>query len=152
MTRPSHLPGYDSLHFLRTEWMRLGVYTGICCSLVLIAWLLVANRMPALERFALERNIAAAGAIALLMIIPALRFARSPSRMLMAGVTGWAFFSLVYRMTELFFSRLETRMGAFHVFVLGAVVYAVVAAITWIAWLVLAARKHPLRTPHHRTR
>jgi hypothetical protein len=151
MTPLSRLPGYDSLHFLRTEWLRMGVYLGICCSLVLVAWLVVANRMAGLERFALERNIAAAGAIALLMIIPALRFARSPSRMLMSGVTGWALFSLVYRFMEIFFNRLETRMGGFHVFMLGAIVYGFVAAFTWIASLVLAARRHPYRTSHHGT-
>lgn len=129
----------------------MGVYLGICCSLVLIAWIVVANRMPELERFAMERNIAAAAAVALLMIIPALRFARSPSRMLMSGVTGWALFSLVYRFMEIIFSRLETRMGAFHVFMLGAVVYAFVAAVTWIASLVMAARHHPYGASRRRT-
>ncbi len=147
----SHLPGYDSLNFLRTEWMRTGVYTGICCSLVLIVWLLVANRMPGIARFALERNIAAAGAIALLLIIPAVRFARSPLRLLLAGVTGWGLFSVIYRVMEIFFSRLETRMGAFHVFMLGAVVYAIVSVITWVASLVLAARKPHFRASHRRT-
>ena len=151
MRHPSHLPGYESLHFLRTEWLRTGVYTGVCCSLVLIAWLVVANRMQRLEAFALERNVAAAGAITLLMLIPALRFARNPLRMLLAGVAGWGLFSVVYRVMEIFFDRLATRMGAFHVFMLGVVVYAVVAATTWMASLVLAAREHPLRTSHHRT-
>jgi len=151
MIRPSHLPGYESLHFLRTEWLRTGVYTGICCSFVLIAWLVVANRMPGLEKFALERNIAAAAAVTLLMIIPALRFARIPSRMLFAGVTGWGFFSVVYGLMEIFFHRLATRLGAFHVFMLGAVVYAIVAALTWIASLLLTTRQQPFRSSRRRT-
>src|SRR5260370_28584418 len=78
MIRPSHLPGYESLHFLRTEWLRTGVYTGICCSFVLIAWLVVANRMPGVEQFAMEQKIAAAAPVTLLMLIPALRFRPKP--------------------------------------------------------------------------
>ena len=52
---------------------------------------------------------------------------------------------------EIFFNRLATRMGAFHVFMLGAVVYAIVAALTWIASLLLTTREHPLQASRRRT-
>jgi hypothetical protein len=56
LVRP-HLPGYRWFHVFRNAAIRTGVYVGVCLTLVFTAWLIVANRAPFLERFALERNI-----------------------------------------------------------------------------------------------
>jgi len=42
------------------------------------------------------------------------------------------------------FIRLEDRLGAFHLFTLGAIVFGVLAALDWVALMLLAARRSPL--------
>ena len=59
LVRP-HLPGYRWFHVFRNAAIRTGVYVGVCLTLVFTAWVVIANHAPFLERFALERNIAAA--------------------------------------------------------------------------------------------
>src|SRR5437879_6998503 len=55
LVRP-HLPGYRWFHVFRNAAIRTGVYVGVCLTLVFSAWLVIANRAPFLERFALERD------------------------------------------------------------------------------------------------
>ena len=59
------LPGYRWLMFLRNVPVRVGLYTGICLSILFAVWLVVANRVPLLEPLALERNVAAVIVLAL---------------------------------------------------------------------------------------
>ena len=128
-----HLPGRAKPYSFRTAAVRVGIFTGICLTLVFLTWLIVANRVPALEGFALERNVAAAAAIAFLALIPVLRFRGAPGRLWASGVIAWGILSLSYRLLSLFFSGLPERYSAFQVFMVGAVIYTLVATLSWIA-------------------
>ena len=70
MNARSQLPGFDRFFSLREPTLRIGIFTGVALSAVFSAWLLVANRVPQLERFASLRNLAAAGTLLVLMSIP----------------------------------------------------------------------------------
>src|SRR5438093_7581878 len=80
LVRP-HLPGYRWFHVFRNAAIRTGVYGGVCLTLVFAAWLVIANRAPFLDRFAMERNIAAAAILCFLAAVPVFRFLRrAPQR------------------------------------------------------------------------
>jgi len=113
---------------------------GVCLSLVFLAWLLVANRAPAFERFALERNIAAAAGLGFFGLIPVLRFHRAPCRLWASGVVAWLLLSASYRLMSMFFPGLGERYSAFQVFMLGAVVYTIVSTLCWIGTVVRRMR------------
>ena len=131
-----HLPGYGKLSIFQSAGMRTGVYVGLCLSLIFTAWLIVANRMPLLERFALERNVAAAAAMGFVALIPIVRFLRMPGRLWASGGIAWGILSISYRLLGLFFPGLEERYGALHVFMAGAVLYTIIATICWIGTIV----------------
>ncbi|MBI3668182.1 MAG: hypothetical protein HY237_00130 [Acidobacteria bacterium] len=138
----SQLPGSRWLAWLRNATLRVGLLTGIYLSIVLAAWMLIANRVPWSAKFAHARNLGAAAVMAVLMLIPVLRFLRSPARLFASGVVGWAVLSWTYVMLGLYFERLYSRKGPLHVFMLGAVVYGSAAVVAWVASMVLAARRH----------
>ncbi len=151
MSWREHLWG-DRLHGgLRNSALRTGLSAGLCLSLVLAVWLFVANRVPFLERFAWERNLAALAAFALLALIPAVRFFRSPGRLLVSGIAGWMILSLTYWGFTLFFSALADRMGAFHLFVMGSVLYTLAATLAWIGTTIWNVRhSHQISHPPRR--
>src|SRR5207245_11300490 len=119
------LPGYRWFHVFRNAAVRMGVYVGVCLTLVFTAWLVIANRAPFLERFALERDIAAAAILCFLAAIPVFRFLRFPGHLLASSLIGWLIFSLSYRVLCLVYHGLSNRLSTFHVFVLGAGVYMI---------------------------
>lgn len=145
----AHFPGYRWFDSLRNSVFRTGVYTGACLSVVFTAWLLVANRVPFLVPLALERNLAGAALLLILALVPVLRFLRHPRNLLFSGLIAWAFFSFVYRLLCLFFASLNVRMGAFHLFVLGAVAYTIAATVVWISTLIWALRSHEPNSGRH---
>jgi len=136
-----NLPGYRRLQFLRNAAIRTGVYTGVCLSLVFSVWLFIANHVPLLERFALERNIAAAGVLCFLASVPVLRFFQMPGPLLASSVIGWTIFSLIYRALCLVFHALGDKLSTFHLFMLGAVVYMILTTLSWIASIIRRARE-----------
>jgi hypothetical protein len=127
--------------WLRNASLRIGILTGVYLSCVFVSWLFVANRVPELESFAGVRNLAAGAAVILLMLIPVLRFRREPVRMFVSGLTAWTLLTLTYIAMEMYFSLLESRMGAFHVFMLGAASYGFVAVFHWVFLLCAEARQ-----------
>lgn len=143
LSRPSGNPR----SWAHAAWLRTGLLTGIGLSLVFVAWLFIANRVPALEEFALVRNAVGAAVIMILMILPVATYARFPGRLLASGLIAWTLFALCYRLMEEIFELLETRVGAFQLFILGAVLYLIAAVLSWVtsAWLStrrLASRVH----------
>ncbi len=146
----AHLPGYRWFHVFRNAAIRTGVYVGAWLTLVFAVWLVVANRVPFLERFALERNIAAAALLGFLALVPILRFLRMPGRLLASSLIAWLIFSLSYRVLCLFFRALSDKRSAFQVFMLGAVVYMIVTTICWIGTCIWKAREAHVSHPHHR--
>ena len=140
MAARPQLPGMQWFLWLRNAPLRIGVITGVYLSCAFIAWLLVANRIPQLASLARVRNLAAGAATILLMAIPVLRFLRQPVRMFVSGLTAWTLLTLTYRAMETHFSLLESRMGAFHVFMLGTVSYGFVAVFHWVFLFCVEAR------------
>jgi hypothetical protein len=143
------LPGYRWFHVFRNASIRTGVYVGVCLTLVFSAWLVIANHAPFLERFALERNIAAAAILAFLAAIPVFRFLRLPGHLLASSLIGWFIFSMSYRVLCLIFGGLSARRSTVQVFVLGAVVYMILTTLCWIVSVILRAREAHESHPNH---
>lgn len=133
-------PAYRWFHVFRNAPVRIGVYTGVCLSLVLTSWILIANRVPFLEPLARQRNMLASALLILIAAMPVVRFLRSPANLLISGLLAWSLLTLTFRILTLFFSLLEEYYSAFHVFVLGAVVYLIFATLSWIGIIVWRAR------------
>jgi hypothetical protein len=150
MLASAHLPGYRQLHVFRNAAVRMGVYVGVCLTLVFAAWLVIANRAPFLERFALERNIAAAAILGFLAALPLFRFLRMPGHLLASGLLGWFIFSLSYRVLCLIFRALGHWHSTVQVFVLGAVVYMILTTLCWVVATIWRARETHASHPNHR--
>jgi hypothetical protein len=116
--------------------LRTGVYAGLSLSAVFAGWLVIANRVPFLEALAMERNIIAAAFLAVLALIPVIRFYRTPRDLLLSGLLAWSLLAFTYRLFCFKFDLLEEYCSAFHVFVLGAVCYLVFATVSWIGTII----------------
>jgi hypothetical protein len=139
-------PAFRWFDFLEYAAVRSGIYIGISLSLIFSVWLLLANRAPFLEPLALERNIIAAALLALLALIPLIRFFRSPCELLISGILAWSLLTLTYWIFGLKFVLLEEYYSAFHIFVLGAVSYLIFATVSWIGTIVW--RVHATHSSH----
>jgi hypothetical protein len=148
LVRP-HLPGYRWFHVFRNAAIRTGVYVGVCLSLVFSAWLVIANHAPFLERFAMERNIAAAGILGFLACIPVFRFLRFPGHLLASSLVGWFLFSLSYRGLCMIFHGLSNRRSTMQVFVVGTLVYLILATLCWVVGVIWRAREAHESHPNH---
>jgi hypothetical protein len=144
-----HLPGYRWFHVFRNAAIRTGVYVGVSLTVVFTAWLVIANRAPILERFALERNIAAAAILGFLAVVPIFRFLRLPGHLLASSLIGWLIFSLSYRALCLLFRGVSNWHSTFQVFMLGAVVYMILTTLSWIATTIWRAREAHASHPNH---
>lgn len=136
----TNLPGSRRLEFLHNAAIRTGVYTGVCLSLVFTTWLVIANQVPFLERFALERNVAAAAVLGFLAAVPVLRFLRLPGNLLASGMIAWVIFTVVYRILCLIYHGLSDWHSTFQVFMEGAVVYMILTTLSWIVAIIRRAR------------
>ncbi len=141
MAARSQLPGMQWFLWLRIASLRIGVLTGIYLSCVLVAWLDVANRVAELEPYAGLRNLVAGAILIVVFGIPVLRFRHQPARLLVSGLTAWTLLTVTYLVAEMHFTLLESRMGAFHFFMLGAVSYGFVAVLDWV-FLMCAGVRH----------
>ncbi len=137
----AHLPSYSKVHVIRNAAVRTGVYSGVGLSLVLVAWLVIANRAPSLEQFAADRNLAGAVALGLFAAVPVLRFLRLPGPLLASGLVAWSILALTYRLLCVYFWGLAERFSAMHIFMLGAVLYMILATLSWIGTCLWRARE-----------
>lgn len=135
------LPGMRWFLWMRIASLRTGVLTGIYLSCVFVAWLEVANRVAELEPYAELRNLVGGAMLIMVLGIPVLRFRNRPGRLFVSGLAAWALLTFTYVAAEMHFTLLETRMRAFHVFVLGAVSYGFVAVLDWV-FLMCAGVRH----------
>jgi hypothetical protein len=126
--------------WMRIASLRTGILTGIYLSCVFVAWLEVANRVAELEPFAEARNFVAGATLILILGIPVLRFRKRPGKLFVAGLTAWTLLTMTYIAAEIHFTLLENRMGALHVFVLGAVSYGFVAVLDWVLQMCAVVR------------
>ena len=123
--------------------LKAGLILGAALSGVAVAWLLIANRVPALEGLALLRNLSAGALVVLLMLVPVYRFRRHPSHLFGCTLTSWAILTAIYAVLQIPFPRLGMRMGTFHFFMLGAVVLGLASSLVWVIHLVLILRSEP---------
>jgi hypothetical protein len=149
MLARAHLPGYRWFHVFRNAAIRIGVYTGVCLALVFTAWLFLANHVPLLSRLALERNIATAALLCLFALIPILRFLNMPGYLLASGLIAWLIFSSYYRVLCFFFRKLSDWHSTFQVFMVGAVVYMILATLSWITVSIWRTRETRASHPHN---
>ena len=126
------------------ETLKAGLMLGAAVSGVVIAWLLIANRVPGLERIALFRNLAAGMLVILLMLVAVYRFRRRPSHLFGCTFTSWVILTAVYAILQVPFPRLGMRMGTFHFFMLGAVVLGLASSLVWVIHLVWILRSEPV--------
>jgi hypothetical protein len=131
---------------MRHDVLFTGIYTGSLLIIVMLAGLVAANRMPGLERYALERNAASYSLFVLFTTIPVLRFWNQPLKMFGAAILGWSLFVIAFDISGMVFRDLfdAVRHDPLMAFVEGAVVYGICAAISWVGEMILHARKHPI--------
>lgn len=142
--------GYGWLTIFGDHAVRSGIYTGTCLGITFSVWVYLANRVPALERFASQRNMAAAALLGLLAVIPTMRYFRDPGKMLTASLIGWTILTFFYRLMCAFFGLLSDKYSPFHIFMLGAVLYMIAGTISWIGTLLWRARAtHGSHFNHH---
>jgi len=150
MSVRAHLPGYRWFQVFRNAAIRIGVYTSVCLALVFTAWLFLANRLPLIERLAVERNVVAAVLLCLCALIPVFRFLTLPGHLLASGLVAWLLFSSYYRVLCLFFRHLSDLRSTFQVFMYGTVVYMILSTLSWIAVTIWRAREgHDSHPNHH---
>ena len=126
-----------------------GVLTGILLSFVMYGWLYAANRMSGLEHLAFFRNWICLGAFGFVMIIPVLRFFRSPGRIFASGLVAWFLLCVAYASAEICFVNLSNRFatGAFKLLVMGAVLYGGVGVMVWTLTTVVTVLRQNTSTP-----
>ena len=133
-------PGYRWFHLFRNPPIRVGLYTGVWLSLVFVAWVVIANRVPFLDPLAQQRNVIATMLLALIAAMPVLRFLRSPGELLVSGLVAWSVLTLTDLILSLKFTQLQFYYSTFHICVLGVVAYLLFATLSWIGIMVWRAR------------
>lgn len=143
------MPAYDWFHSFRNVSVRSGIYVGVFLSIVCSGWVIVANRVPVLDRFALVRNLAALSVLGLIALIPVVRFWRMPGNLLTSSLVGWLILSLTFRVLCMDFRGLAARFSAVQIFVLGAVIYLLVVTLSWLGTIIRRARAANVSHPNH---
>ena len=129
--------------------IRTGLWSGVAMVVVFVTWIFVANRLPASEKFALERNVLTASILAILFMVPVVRFMWQAGRLLASSLTAWWIFSLSYRLLCIVFTGLPERYTPMRVFILGSVVCMILATLSWIITLVWRTRESHMASHHH---
>ena len=112
--------------------VRIGLYVGLALSFTLICWIFVANRIPFLEPFDRERNMAATTVMGLFGLIPIMRYVNAPRSLAISGLVGWAILSFTYRVLCAFFPRLSEIRTPTQVLMLGVLFYLITATVAWV--------------------
>jgi hypothetical protein len=116
--------------------------------LVFVGWLFVANRVTVLDRVAMQRNAVAAAILAVLFLIPVVRFMWHPGRLLISSLITWSIFSLCYRGLCIPFTALSERYSAMRLFTLGTVVCMILATLSWIVTVIWKTRETHMAHQH----
>ena len=131
MSARAHLSGYAKTA-VRNPAIRMGLCTGVILSVIFLTWIIVANRMPALEIFAMQRNVAAEATLAFFALLPVVRFMRQPGRLLCCGVVAWSVLSITYWAMGLHFVGLTERWSTFEIFTKGGLGYLIASTLAWV--------------------
>ena len=128
-----------------------GLYTGSLLVIVMLGSLVAANRIPGLEKYALERNAASYSLFVLFMLIPVFRFLNRPLRLFGAAMIGWAVFVVAYDIAGIVFHNLfQVLRTPFQALIEGAVVYGVIAVGSWVGAMFLQASREPIAPSRRR--
>lgn len=129
-----------------------GVYTGALLMIVMLGALVAANRIPGLEKYALERNGASYSLFALFMMVPVLRFLKRPLQLFGSAMIGWVIFTLAYDFAGMYFPNLfQVLRTPFQLLIEGAIFYGVCSVGSWVGEMALHARHHAI-APRRRRR
>jgi hypothetical protein len=134
-------PGNELALVLHDSGVRTGICSGVGLAVTMIVSVYVANRIPALERMALERNLVAAAFFGLFFLVPVVRFMWQPGRLLVSGLIAWSILAFSYRGLCMHFSALGGRFSAVQLFTLGAIVYMILATLSWIGTCIWRVRE-----------
>jgi hypothetical protein len=128
----------------------LGLYTGALLIIVMFCALVAANRIPGLERYALERNAASYSLFVIFMLIPIVRFYSRPFEMYLSAMIAWFMFVVAYDFAGMFFHSLfdSVRHTPFLALLEGAIVYGVIAVGSWVGGMLVHARRYPITSRH----
>jgi hypothetical protein len=149
MSVQTQLHALERFHSLRNVSVRTGIYVGMFLSITFSGWVIVANRLPALDQFALARNLTCVVLLGIIALIPVLRFWRMPGNLLASSLVGWVIFSLTYRILCMDFGALAERFSAVQVFMVGAVLYLLVVTLSWLGTIIWRARASNESHPNH---
>ena len=127
--------------------VRMGVYTGALLVIVMMGALVAANRIPALERYALERNAISYSLFMLSMLLPVIRFWNSPVKMFGAAMIAWTLFVVANDVAGMVFQNLFDSVRHTPLMALseGTVVYGVLSVLSWVGGMILHARRDSMR-------
>ncbi|MFZ3199819.1 MAG: hypothetical protein WA175_01580 [Candidatus Acidiferrales bacterium] len=142
-----HKPGARNPH----EALSTGLYSGALLTLVMLASLVVADRIPGIERYALERNGISYGLFLAVMLYPVCRFLNRPLQMFAAGMTGWVMFAAAYDLAGIYFRNLfQVLRTPFEALVEGTIVYGLCAVVSWVGTMAIHARHHAIAPSRRR--
>jgi len=120
----------------------LGLYVGAALSVVMLGALVIANRVPALEPYAFERNAVCYALFVMLMLVPVLRYINHPLKMFVASMTSWILLTAAYNFAGMYFRNLFIVLRTpFEVLIEGAIVFGVLAVASWVCRMILHARR-----------
>ena len=139
----------DGFNLFRSAPVRAGIYAGVCLSSIFVLWVYVANRVPELEIFARERNIAAVAVLVFFASVPVMRFYRSPLNLLASGMLGWSLLTITYLLLCVKFVELGQNYSSFHIFMLGAVAYFIFATLSWVGTIIWKVRANDISHSQH---
>jgi hypothetical protein len=127
--------------------LTLGVYVGAALVGVMLGALVIANRVPALEPYAFERNAACYGLFVMLMFVPVLRYINRPFQMFVASMTSWILLTAAYNFAGMYFRSLfdVLQRTPLEVLAEGAIVFGVLAVAAWVCRMILHARRHAIK-------
>src|SRR4030088_2887894 len=104
---------------LHDSGVRTGACSGLGLAVTFSAWLYIANRVPALDHLALERNVVAAAVLAFFFLIPVVRFMWQPGRLLVSSLIAWSMLTFAYGGLTMHFGGIAERYSTMQVFILG---------------------------------
>jgi len=126
--------------------VRCGIYTGALLVITMLGALVAANRVPSLERHAIERNAISYGLFMLFMLLPVARFWNRPLNMFGAALIGWTLFTAAYDIAGMVFQNLfeSVRHTPLEALCEGAVAYGVFSVVSWVVGMFIQARHHSI--------
>jgi len=139
----------DGFNLFRSAPVRAGTYAGVCLSSIFVLWVYAANRVPELEIFARERNMAAVAVLIFFASVPVMRFYRSPLNLLASGTLGWSLLTITYLLLCVKFVELGHNYSSFHSFMLGAVAYFIFATLSWVGTIIWKVRANDISHSQH---